>query len=436
MSGVYFGWWVLAGSAVMNSLGGSILWQGFTVFFIPVSETLRLSAWQVSLAFALARAENGVLGPITGWALDRYGFRRLMFAGTLMTGVGYILLSRMDTYLGFMLVYLLVVSVGSSTSFMQATTAALNTWFVRLRGFAMSVNSAAFRLGGAVMIPLLSYMVLQYGWQTAALIIGVGMLVVIVPVTLLFRRSPESMGLNPDGRVTLSSLRMKRRISAASADRGEITSGSSMGGDRRVSGNSSSSDDGDFTTREALRSGTFWILVAATTLRISVHGTIFVHFIPILVWRGEGQQVAANLLGLLSLVAVPLILATGYISDRVGRPIMLTGLYSAAALSLFLLTIAENTLPIFLALLLFAGSEAGSSLNWAIIGDLFGRRRYATIRGMMAPVYNGVLIIMPVLAGWVFDRTGSYQLVLYGGCVLMLCAAAVFLLLQKYVKRG
>lgn len=435
MSGVYFGWWVLAGSAVMNSLGGSILWQGFTVFFIPVSETLRLSAWQVSLAFALARAENGVLGPITGWALDRYGFRRLMFAGTLMTGVGYILLSRMDTYLGFMLVYLLVVSVGSSTSFMQATTAALNTWFVSLRGFAMSVNSAAFRLGGAVMIPLLSYMVLRYGWQTAALIIGVGMLVVIVPVTLLFRRSPESMGLNPDGRVTLSSLRMRRRISGGD-NRGGSSGGSGSDGGRGISGDSGAVSGGDFTVREALRSGPFWILVAATTLRISVHGTIFVHFIPILVWRGEGQQVSANLLGLLSLVAVPLILATGYISDRVGRPIMLTGLYSAAALSLFLLSIAEGTLPIFLALLLFAGSEAGSSLNWAIIGDLFGRRRYATIRGMMAPVYNGVLIVMPVLAGWVFDRTGSYQLVLYGGCVLMLCAAAVFLLLQKYVKRG
>ena len=166
--GIYFGWYLLAGAAVMNGLGGSVLWQGFTVFFIPVSESLNLSAWQTSLAFSLARAENGVLGPITGWALDKYGFRPLMFAGTLMTGIGYIMLAGTNSYISFILVYLCVVSVGSSTSFMQATTAALNTWFVRMRGFVMSVNSAAFRLGGAIMIPLVSYVVLTWGWQIAA----------------------------------------------------------------------------------------------------------------------------------------------------------------------------------------------------------------------------------------------------------------------------
>ena len=197
----------------------------------------------------------------------------------------------------------------------------------------------------------------------------------------------------------------------------------------------SADDAGDWTTKQALRSPQFWVLVAATTLRISVHGTIFVHFIPILVSLGEEQQTAANLLGLLSLVAVPLILVTGYLSDRIGRPIMLTGLYSMAAMSLLGLTFVEGTLPVFLALLLFAGSEAGSSLNWAIVGDLFGRKRYASIRGMMAPVYNGVLIIAPVAAGWAYDQTGSYQSVLYAGAALMMLAAVVFLALQRVVMR-
>ena len=419
--GIYFGWYLLAGAAVINGLGGSVLWQGFTVFFIPVSESLNLTAWQTSLAFSLARAENGVLGPITGWALDRYGFRTLMFAGTMVTGIGYIMLAGTNSYLAFMLVYLCVVSVGSSTSFMQATTAAINTWFVRLRGFAMSVNSAAFRLGGAAVIPLLSYVVLTWGWQIAAVAVGIGMLVLILPLTLLFRRSPESMGLAPDGRPTITT----RRNRPVGAD----------GGGGESNAVASVDDATDWTTKQALRSPQFWILVAATTLRISVHGTIFVHFIPILVSLGEGQQTAANMLGLLSLVAVPLILGTGYLSDRVGRPIMLTGLYSMAAMSLLGLTFVEGTLPVFLALLLFSGSEAGSSLNWAIVGDLFGRKRYASIRGMMAPIYNAVLIIGPVAAGWAYDQTDSYQVVLYVGAALMMLAAVVFLALQSVVKR-
>ncbi len=428
--GVYYGWYMLAGASVMNALGGTIVWQGFAVFFIPVAESLGIQYWQTSLAFALARAENGVLGPITGWALDKFGYIPLILGGTLMTGFGYILLSRQDTYIAFLIVYLCVVSIGSSTSFMQATTAALNTWFVRYRGMVMSINSAAFRLGGAIVIPLLSVGVINLGWQTTSWIVGVILIVLIAPLAFLFRRSPESMGLKPDGGVSYT--HMRRRIRERAAARHQVTSTT----DSSESADSNPASDGDFTTKQALKTPSFWILVTATTLRISVHGTIFLHFIPILVSRGEDQQTAANLVGAISLAAVPVIIFTGYISDRVGRPLMLTFLYSASAGSLFLITLVEGTWPIFLAMLLFVGSEAGSSLNWAIIGDLFGRARYATIRGMMAPIYNMALIVAPVAAGFTFDRLGTYEPVLITGAVLMVIASIVFLSLQPAVKRA
>ena len=427
VKGVYFGWYMLAGACVMNAFGGTVVWQGFAVFFIPVAESLGITYWQTSLAFALARAENGVLGPITGWALDRFGYIPLILFGALMTGIGYIILSTTNTYIAFMLVYLCVISVGSSTSFMQATTAALNTWFIRYRGMVMSINSAAFRLGGAIVIPLLSVGVINLGWQTTAWIIGVALIVLIAPLSFLFRRSPESMGLNPDGGVSLSHMRRRlRRRESADEKNTESSHGDT----------SETGFEGDFTTKQALKTPSFWILVTATALRISVHGTIFLHFIPILVWRGETQQMAANLVGLISLGAVPVILVTGYFSDRVGRPLMLSFLYTSSAISLLLITLVEGTWPIFLAMLLFIGSEAGSSLNWAIVGDLFGRARYATIRGMMAPIYNGALIIAPVAAGFTYDRLGTYQPVLITGTILMITASLVFFSLQPAVKRA
>ena len=431
--GVYYGWYMLAGASVMNAFGGTIVWQGFAVFFIPVAESLGIQYWQTSLAFALARAENGVLGPITGWALDRFGYIPLILAGTLITGFGYILLSRQDTYIAFLIVYLCVVSVGSSTSFMQATTAALNTWFIRYRGMVMSINSAAFRLGGAIVIPLLSVGVINLGWQTTSWIVGAILIVAIAPLAFLFRRSPESMGLKPDGGISYSHMRQRIRRRESSASSATSSSGS-RGSNESQSSFSSATSDGDFTTKQALKTPSFWILVTATTLRISVHGTIFLHFIPILVSRGETQQTAANLVGAISLAAVPVILFTGYISDRVGRPLMLTFLYSASAISLLMITLVEGTWPIFLAMLLFTGSEAGSSLNWAIIGDLFGRARYATIRGLMAPIYNMALIVAPVAAGYTYDRLGTYQPVLITGTILMIFAALVFLSLQPAVR--
>ncbi len=186
-------------SALTNGFGGSIHWQGFTVFFIPISQSLGLTAAQTAMPFALSRAENGLTGPITGWLIDRYGVRRLMLIGTIMTGVGYVWLSQTSTFLAFVLVYLFVISLGSSTSFMQASTTAINTWFSRNRGVAMSINSAAFRLGGAFMVPLLSVAVLRWGWETAAMWVGVGMLVFIAPLAFVFKRSPESIGVGPDG---------------------------------------------------------------------------------------------------------------------------------------------------------------------------------------------------------------------------------------------
>ncbi len=406
----FYGWNIVAASALTNGLGGSVHWQGFTVFFIPISQSLGLSTAQTAMPFALSRVENGLVGPITGWLLDRYGVRRLMIAGTLVTGIGYILLSQTSTFFSFLLVYVFIVSLGSSTSFMQASTTALNTWFSRRRGMVMSINSAAFRLGGSIMVPLLSVAVLRWGWDTTAIWVGVGMVVFIAPLGIIYKRSPESIGVGPDG----DPLIVMPESTDGKTQTAEIPEA-----------------DGDWTAKEAIRTRAFWTLALGTVLRISVHGTIFVHFVPILVWKGETQQTGANLIGMLALVSVPLILIFGWLSDRFGRTRMLAGCYISAATSLVLLNLVDGTWPIFAVLILFAGTEIGSGLNWALVGDLFGRKRFATIRGLLAPIYNIALFSMPVLAGWVKDETGSYEIVLWVGAGLLICASFVFLTLRE-----
>ena len=130
------------------------------------------------------------------------------------------------------------------------------------------------------MVPLLSVAVLRWGWETAALWVGIGMLVFITPLGLVFRRSPESMGTGPDG----DPLKRSTPVQRSDGKNTEIVD-----------------NDDDWTPREAIRTRAFWTLAAGTVLRMSVHGTIFVHFVPILVWKGESQQSAANLIGLLAL---------------------------------------------------------------------------------------------------------------------------------------
>ena len=401
----FYGWWIVVASSLTNGLGGSLHWQGFQVLFLPVSQGLNLSHAQTAAAFSLARAENGVIGPVTGWMIDRFGVKPLMIGGTLMAGAGDVLLSRTNTYLAFLLVYILIVSVGGSTTFMQATTAAINHWFVRKRGLAMSINSAAFRGGSALMVPVLSWFVLRYGWQTGALWVGLFLIVVITPIALFFKKSPEALGQLPDGGP------VNTKAGASSAGR-------------------SDADDGEWGVKEAIKTRAFWVLALATVLRMSAHGAVFVHLIALLVSKGQGQQASANMVGALALVSVPLILVTGWLSDRMSRQKMLFFCYMSAGASLLLLTVVDGMVPIMLALVLFTGSESGASLNWAIVGDLFGRKKYATIRGMLAPIYNAALVVTPVAAGLVYDRTGSYNHALVAGAALFALSAVTFLLLR------
>ena len=100
----FYGWNIVIASALTNGFGGSVHWQGFTVFFIPISQSLGISTAQMAMPFAFSRVENGLVGPLTGWLLDKYGVRRLMIFGSIVTGIGYILLSQMRTFLAFLLI--------------------------------------------------------------------------------------------------------------------------------------------------------------------------------------------------------------------------------------------------------------------------------------------------------------------------------------------
>ncbi len=406
---IFFGWWIVLSAALQNGLGGSIHWQGFTVLFIPISQTFGITSAQTSMLFALARAENGLLGPITGWLMDKFGPMPLAVIGTAMAGTGYILLSRTENYTQFLLIYVIIISIGATTSFMQTAFVALNNWFIKKRGLVMSINSAAFRLGSAVLVPTFSYIVYEWGWQNAVLILGIFLLVFITPLGFFYRRSPESMGLRPDG------------------DLAEKKSNKSVNDSRYYSSG--------YTWKEAIKTSAFWFLTIATTLRLSIHGAIFVHMIPILVWKGISASTAAWYVGFLALVGVPVILILGRLSDKLGRPKMLAVCYSASGLSLFLVNISDNSIYLLLSLMLLVGSEAGSGLNWSLVGDLFGRKNYGVIRGLLGPFYNAALVVTPVSAGYIYDVTKSYEIVLYTGAIIFLISSISFLYIGNLAKK-
>lgn len=416
MKNLFYGWRVLGAAIVLTALGGGIFSYGFSVFFLPMRESLGISAASASLIFALSRAEGAIEGPFAGYLIDRFGARIMLAIGATLMGVGFLLLAMAQSYLAVMLIYLLVISVGVNFSFGHAMLALVNTWFARQRGFAMAVASAAPALGGAVVAPLLGVGVGLFGWRMAAALSGGLILLLVIPVTLVVRRSPESVGLLPDGDTPAPPPGTPGAASAAQAAPTAL-------------------EGGDFTTREAMRTLTFWLLLAGTTVRICVGGAMTVHFVAILVWKGTDETLAAGLLGAFALMNLPLRVFTGWLGDRFSRTLLLVLTLLVGVAGLLVLNYGSGMLAIWAFLVLFAWAESNPALNWALIGDYFGRRSFATIRGNMSFFYGWANMAAPLIAGILWDRTGSYESTLWIFVGLFVIGAILFATLRPPTRK-
>lgn len=410
---VYYGWWVLAGTMVVNALGGGIQVYGFSVFFLPLRDSLGISAAAASLIFALSRAEGAFEGPVIGYLIDRFGARFFIATGAVVMGAGYLLLSISHSYISVVLIYLLVISVGFNAGSGHPTIALINNWFVRRRGMAMAISTSAFSLGGAIVAPLLGLAVASWGWRVAAVLAGIAILLFVPPISFILRRSPESMGLVVDG---------DPQVAPAGASEGRAA----------ASGGASS----DFTLREAIRTPAFWLLLAGTTLRVVVGAAFIVHFVAIMVWKGMGETAAAGMLGLFAFLSIPFRILMGWIGDQFSKSKLIALTLAAGVASFMLLLYGDGQWYLWVFIPLFAWVESNPSLNWALLGDYFGRRSFATIRGAMSFFFGWGQMVMPYMAGLMWDRNQSYGGVLWTFAALWAMSTLLFIVIRAPRKKA
>jgi len=404
---VFYGWWVLFLGSMVVCVGSGILYHSFTVFFLPIKRDLAVSSAAVSLLYACARLEGGAEGPLVGYMVDRWGPRVMILMGSVLAGSGLLLLSTVQSFMGFFFVYIFIVSLGFNAGFFHPVYAAVNSWFVRHRGKGFAITGAASSIGGMIMAPFLSYLIVTYGWRTAVTISGLLILGIAVPSALPIRRTPEMMGLVPDGGPGKPAA---NRAGGSGVDpSGEV----------------------EFKIRDALRTLDYWLLFGAIGLRVSVTVALAVHFVPLYVWKGMSEVGSAYLISLFALGTILTTLVSGWMGDRWNKS-LLCGLGVLPTIVGMLALILGGSgallyvLPVGLAI-----TMGIVPLNWALIGDLFGRRSYGTLRGIML-IGNGLgTFLSPIYAGWLFDRTGSYAVVLSTFIIIHVFAATLFVFLYR-----
>ncbi len=406
---VFFGWRMVGLAGIAHSINASAFNKGYVVFLLPVAEGLGVSRTAISMVFALSRSEGGPVGPLAGWVIDRFGPKPIFFVGALLSGIGFLLLSRTQNIWTFGLVYLALITVGSDLAFSNSLSALVNNWFIRRRALAMSSYHAVSSLGPAIMVPILALVIAFQGWRTASMFAGLIILGATIPLAFLIRNTPESIGLLPDGELAANpAVRARDRVKSLERD------------------------PRDFNPRQALRTSSYWLLLAGSFLRLTAKAGVMLNIIPIMVWKGVEAQTAAFIFGFLLFLMVPFSLLFGWLADIFPKNWILFSTSVAGTVSFSLLAVSDSSIwPIYLFVPLFAVAETGGSNNWATFGDYFGRSAYGRLRGIAQLVASPGVFLAPVFANLWFDRVESYSLPLWVFTAFFGFGALSFALMRK-----
>jgi MFS family permease len=412
---VFYGWWIVLAAGILRFFAGGVFIYGRTTFFNPIRTTFGWTATATSVAYSLQTVESGILSPIAGFLVDRFGPRKLMLLGWGIFGLGFLWMSRINSLWEFYVAFLLVAA-GSSLGTMVVVYTTIAHWFNKKRSRAFTLTNVPMQFGG-VLVPLVALSIIEFGWRTGLFIIGVSSLVIGLPLALLFRHKPGQYGLSPDDEPV--------RAEKGTTDISPIASLN------ETTGQDSGSLENGLTWQEALRTPAFWSISIAFLFQHVGTNAVGVHIVPYLESINFSTTIAATVVTGVSVGGAIGGLIFGLLGDFTSKRylIAITLALQATGLLVFSLMDADRHWLISLFLLSYAiGYGAPFPLRHAMLADYFGTRNYGTISGLMSTVSIIGGLASPVIAGWIFDITGSYHLAWRLFALVTFPAAAIILL--------
>jgi len=412
----FWGWRFVGIGAVLNGFATGFFGRGSTLYFLPLSRELGLTRTQTSLIFGAATIESGIQSPITGYFIDRVGPRVMMILGSLLSGIGFLILPLSHTFVGFTLIYVALISVGMNAGFHNGASAVVVKWFDKFRGRAFGYISSGIAVGGLVLTPMLAVIINNYGWRPGALFSGIMILTVCIPISYLIKDSPFLVKQNVDGAI--------------------FTEDDSVGSKQKIN----LIDENNYSFRSAISTVSYWVLAGAIGLRISAQAGVMIHLVPILVWKNFEEELGGITVAMISGSAIFTRVLMGWLGDKVEKRIIVSVsmLVGMIAILIFLFGSATIwTLMIFSLLISITDGAAG--LTWAMIGDFFGTKSFATLRGVINLIVSVGAFFVPVAMGRIYDVNSSYSSALILIAMIYLVASVLFLFTlppQSSIKRN
>jgi sugar phosphate permease len=398
----FYGWRIVAAGGALQFLQSLLLNSAFGAYVAVLVEERGWSKTALSGAAALKSTETALLGPVLGWAVDRFGAQGIIRAGIVTFGIGFMLLSQTDTLAGFYAAFI-VLALGASMCSNFPVSVAIIQWFEVGRARALSMSQFGYAIGGMLVV-LVAWSIQSFGWRATAFGSGVISIVIGWPLARVIRSRPEDHGETVDGLppAPRTAVHVERPV-------------------RRT-----------FTAREALRTRAFWLISLGHAFSLLVVSAVNVHAINH-VKEGLGYSLAQASLVFSLVTAGQLVgVMLGWvIGERYDKRLVSAACMLLHAGGLFMLTYAVGPVMLVAAVCLHGvGWGLRGPFMQAIRADYFGREAIGMIIGLSSLITVFGQIGGPLIAGALGDLTGDYR----AGFTLLAVLAAFgsfFFLLAK-----
>jgi MFS family permease len=384
-SKMFYGWWIVVAAFIITLFIAGSMFQSFTAYFEPIANEFGWSYAEVSLGFSLRSMVMGLLAPIVGILVDRFGPRRLIFIGAIITASSIFLLSKINSLEMFYTAYLLM-AIGLGCCTLTVLMTAIANWFQSKVGLAIGIVTCGSGFGG-LLIPVIVSLIDNYGWRNSLVFLALGMLVILLPLSFFFRHKPEQYGYLPDG-----ATRKVENSDATIAPSYIDNTGQSM--------------------KKLLTSSSFWHLAASFTIFHMVMISVVAHIMPYLSSLNMTRANASIIATIIPLLSIIGSFGFGRLGDKVERKKIAASTYAMACIGLLCLASASLVgLWTLVPFLFFYGIGHGGSnaLRPSLTSDVFGRRNFGKVFGLIVGINSLIGSVGPIIAGWAYDSWGSYQ---------------------------
>lgn len=396
----FYGWISLVGGmAVYFAMCGNYVYS-FGVFLPVFSEEFNWSRTALSGTLTASEIAWGFIGPIVGISISRFGARRNIFIGNIVAALGLFCMVFVEDIWHIYLFYGALAGIGISFGSFLSITTMVNDWFIRRKSLAMSLMFVSGGVGGLIFPPFISWLITNFGWQVAwVCLASIHLILAVIIGGVFVRNRPEEIGQLPDGDTNLSVGRVI---------------------DNNVSTTRVYQTPVDWTVRAAFRTWALWLILACDLALWFPLGTIIIHQVAYLQDRGFTSLMAATALGVMVGISIIGRLIFGLLGTRFEVRYLIATCLALMFVGVLILMNANITPLVYISSTLCGLGYGGMLVNIPVIfGAYFGRAHYARILGWTSPILTVFGAASPLIAGLIYDVTGSYVLAFQLGVFLL-----------------